>query len=406
MRRVALTDLSIQKLRAPATGQIEVFDAKAPGLSVRVGSSGAKSFFLTFRVKGDRRRRRGKLGRYPDMSLSSARAQRIEKLAIANRGTDPFVSPGPRDASAAKFDACVERFIAQYVLPTSKTPENPIRILRNEFVAAWGDRDVRRITKADVVKLLQAIRERGAPVAANRALARIRKLFNWLITQDAHALLEVSPCTGVKSLVKERSRERVLTDAELGRLWLAADALGYPYGAYFKLLAILGQRRTEIASMRWADIDGILGHAALWRIPSRTTKNGEPHVLPLPRAVVDILRACPRIMESPFVFPSAHHAGKHLSGFTKWKTKLDGQAHLSDWTPHDLRRTQASVAPALGISEIVLEQIHNHKLPKGQVSDSARVYMRYRYVDEMRRALDTYAAHIAKMAELEFRDAA
>lgn len=396
MRTVPLTDLSIQKLKAPLTGQAEVFDAKAPGLSLRIGSSGAKTFCLSYRLKGERKRRRGKLGRYPEISLSAARAERIEKLAQVNRGIDPFAASGPShiDIAICGFDACVERFITQYVLPNSKTPDNPIRILRNEFVAAWGARDVRGITKADVLRVLHGIRERGAPVAANRALARIRKLFNWLAQQDEHALIEHSPCAGLKRLAKEQSRERVMNGEELAALWRAAETLAYPYGSYFKLLALLGQRRTEIASMRWAEIDIGEDGGGLWRIPSRTTKNGEPHVLPLPRAAVDLLRGCPHIDDSPFVFPSAHDAGKHLSGFSKWKDKLDLMAGVADWTPHDLRRTQASVAPSLGISEVLMEQIHNHKLPKSQVSVSGKTYNRYRYVTEMREALEKYASYL------------
>jgi integrase len=400
MRRVPLTDLAIQKLKPPTNGQLEVFDSKAPGLSIRVGTTGTKTFFLSYRIKGERKRLRGKLGRYGEMSLSGAREERIAKLAQAAKGIDPFAVAGKSriDASITAFDACVKRFIDQYILPNSKSPENPIRILRKEFVAAWGTRDVRTITKADVLRVLRATHDRGAPVAANRALARVRKLFNWLIDQDEHELLENSPCAGVKLLFKERSRERVLTHGELGRLWLAADRLGYPYGAFFMLLALLGQRRSEIASMRWADIDCLAADGeALWRIPSRNTKNSEPQVVPLPRLAVAILRGCPRVLGSQFVFPSARHKEKHLTGFSKWKEKLDDLAELSDWTPHDLRRTQASVLPSLGVSEVVLEHIHNHKLSRAQVSDSARVYNRYRYVSEMREALEKYAAHIENL---------
>ena len=92
------------------------------------------------------------------------------------------------------------------------------------------------------------------------------------------------------------------------------------------------------------------------------------------------------------MFPSAHHTEKHLSGFSAWKAKLDGSAGVRDWTPHDLRRTQASVAPALGISEVLIEQIHNHKLPRTHVSVSGKIYNRYRYVNEMRVALEEYAS--------------
>jgi integrase len=402
MRRVPLTDLLIRKLKPPASRQIEIFDAKAPGLSVRIGASGAKTFFLLYRIKGERKKRRGKLGRYELMSLKAARNVRLEKLALAATGIDPFADTRQAtvDPSVCGFAACVDRFICNYVEPNSKAPTNAIRILRKEFVSAWGSRDVRTITKADVLTLLHGILKRPAPVAANRALARVRKLFNWLVGQDVHSLIEISPCIGIKRFYKESSRERVLGDEELAALWNAAESLGYPYGPLFKLLVILGQRRSEVAGMRWDEIEKleVEGHAQ-WKIPSRSTKNGEPHLIPLPELAVKILKDCPRISGSPYVFPSAHHKGKHLTGYSVWKTEIDHIAGVSGWCPHDLRRTQASIAPALEISEVLIEQIHNHKLPKTQVSASGVVYMRYRYIPEMRAALNKYAAHVEKLAE-------
>jgi integrase len=404
MLRTPLTDLAIRKLATPASGQRELFDGNAPGLSVRVGASGAKTFYLSYRVKGERKKRRGKLGRYETMSLKDAREARLLKLAEAAKGVDPFgdLRKGKIDLAVSGFDACVDRFVRHYVMPNSKSPENSTRILRNEFVAVWGNRDVRKITKADVLRVLYAIRDRGAPIAANRALARVRKLFNWLIDQDAHVLIDQNPCSGLKPLVKERSRERVLSDHELGQLWLAAASLGYPYGPFFQLLTLSGQRRTEIASMRWQDIDGLDGDGcALWRIPGRRTKNGEPHTLPLPRLAVQILKACPRVGGSPFVFPSAHGSGQYLSGFSVWKNRISLAAGFADWCPHDLRRTQASIAPRLGISEVLIEQIHNHRLPRNQVSASAKIYNRYQYLVEMRAALERYAFHVEGVADAE-----
>jgi integrase len=47
----------------------------------------------------------------------------------------------------------------------------------------------------------------------------------------------------------------VLTNAELVTVWRAADDDGYPVGTIIKLLMWTGQRRNEIASLRWEYID-------------------------------------------------------------------------------------------------------------------------------------------------------
>ena len=210
-KRVAFTDLLIQKMPVPAAGQIELFDARAPGLSLRCGSSGARVFYLTYRMKTGRTRRRGKLGVYPVMKLAEAREARIEKLSQVSKGRDPFAAQcAAEKPQSFPFDVCAERFIAEHVERKSKRPSDASRIIRREFIPVWSARDVRDITKADVRDVLNAIVQRGSGVSANRALARIRTLFNWLIDID---VLERSPCFRLptpssRGLARPRSLEQ------------------------------------------------------------------------------------------------------------------------------------------------------------------------------------------------------
>jgi len=389
-KRVAFTDLLIQKLKAPASGQTELFDARAPGLSVRCGASGTKAFYLTYRMKGDRKRRRGKLGVYPVMKLVEARDARIERLAQVSKGIDPFLFEQVTDQPEhLPFNAAAERFIAEHVERKSKRPSDASRIIRKEFVTVWRTRDVREITKSDVREILNAIVERGAGVSANRALARVRKLFNWLIDVD---VLERSPCYRLPTPVAETSRDRVLSDTELAGIWHAADACGYPYAPYTKLIVLLGQRRSEVAAMRWPHLDL---NSGLWTMPNRSTKNRETHVLPLPTLAVDIIASCPRISSSPFVFPSAHDSDRYMTGFTVMKTKLDKLTGVKDWVLNDCRRSMATHMPALGIDETIIERIQNHRLAAGaRVSQVQRIYNRYKYVPQMLDALEKWSAHL------------
>ena len=175
-------------------------------------------------------------------------------------------------------------------------------------------------------------------------------------------------------LSENGGRERVLSNDELGRLWAVAEALDYPYGPLFKLLALLGQRRSEVAGMRWNDVDL---SEAIWKMPARSTKNNQPHVLPLSRLAVQILKACPRIKGSPFVFPSGHDVNKHLTGFTAMKRELDRLSGAADWTFHDLRRTQATIFPDLDVDEMIVERIHNHALSSTTGSGSMKTYNRH-----------------------------
>jgi integrase len=235
-------------------------------------------------------------------------------------------------------------------------------------------------------------------------LAVIRKFFSWAVERS---IIEVSPALHVKKPSAEASRDRVLSDAELRLIWLAAEALGYPYGPLVRLLALTGQRRSEIAGMRRDELSG-----ALWTIPAQRTKNGRAHEVPLSTAAQAVLAALPRIAGSDYVL-TANGRGP-ASGFARAKNKLDAavltlaQEHAAErrqnepvritpWRLHDLRRTMASGLARLGTSPHVIEAILNHR--SGVVSGVAAVYNRHQYLDEKRAALEQWARHLKQLAD-------
>ena len=130
-------------------------------------------------------------------------------------------------------------------------------------------------------------------------------------------------------------------------------------------------------------------------MPNRSTKNKETHLLPLPRLAIEIIKSCPVISGSPFVFPSAHDRDNYLTGFTVMKQRLDRLSDVKDWVLNDCRRSMATHMPALGIDETIIERIQNHKLAAGtRVSQVQRVYNRYKYVPQMLIGLEKWAAHL------------
>src|SRR5207248_8846053 len=106
--------------------------------------------------------------------------------------------------------------------------------------------------KRDVVEVISAIEQRGAPVAANKALKSIKTFLRWCV---GRAVLDQSPAEGVPLPRKELSRDRVLSDEELAQVILAARKIGGPYGGVVEFLALTGQRREEVAGMTWVGLD-------------------------------------------------------------------------------------------------------------------------------------------------------
>jgi integrase len=169
------------------------------------------------------------------------------------------------------------------------------------------------------------------------------------------------------------------------------------------VLLLTGQRRGEVAGMRWSELKDIDTQNAIWVLPSNRTKNKQSHLVPLTPSVRELILDMPRV--SQFVFTTT---GKTpVSGFGKVKKRLDArinQMTLKDelssiphWTVHDLRRTMVThMNEKLGIPPHVVEAVVNHSsgLAKAGV---AGVYNRALYLEDRRQALHKWQSKIGEI---------
>jgi integrase len=177
-----------------------------------------------------------------------------------------------------------------------------------------------------------------------------------------------------------------LTDEELRKVWLAADAVGYPFGDFVKVAILTGQRPGEVSGMRREEL-----HGDTWILPGERVKNKKSHSVPLPRQALAILEAAHRTSDE-FVFS---YGARPLRGFHHAKAALDKAAGVTGWTLHDLRRTCASGLAKLEVGVAVIEQILNHR--GGSLAGVAGVYIRHRFEKEKREALQLWADHVDQM---------
>ena len=382
-----LTDIQIRQLTAVGEARLEIWDGRLPGFGVRVSASGNKSFVLLYRHKG--RSRRMTLGRYPIVGLAEARKRARSLLGLLATGIDPRASTANNRAGES-FDEAVNYFIETHCKQHNRisTWRETERILRVRFVDRWGNRLLRDIAKTDVVELIDEIIAKGTPSAANHALATARVFFNWCSDRD---LIDFNPCTRVKMPAKKVSRERVLNQEELVRLWHATCTLRYPFGTITQLLLLTAQRRNEVVQMCWSHLNF---EDATWTIPGHLTKNGNPHLVPLVPAVVTILRTVPRLADD-MLFPSPIGDGKAFSGFSSAKKRLEAQAQIEDFTLHDLRRTAATHMARLGVEPHIIEKLLNHVT--GIIGGVAGVYNRFSYRQEVRSAQELWTEYLCRV---------
>jgi integrase len=280
--KLKLTQLAVDKLKHPPTRRAEYFDTTLPGFALRLSHSGRKSWVVFYRAGCRLRRHTFPFKAFSKVDQARERAREI--MRDVARGIDPGVvkAPPPTVAELAT------QFIEQYAKRHNKSWRTTDAILHRHVVPRWRKRAADDIRRADVLKLLDALVDAGTPIAANRVLSVIRKMFNWSIERG---ILETSPAYVVKAPSPEVSRDRVLSDDEIVTVWNAADAISYPAGAFIHVLMLTGQRRAEVARMRWADIDMQSG---VWTLARSQVKNSQTHQVPLNQSVMDILADLPR----------------------------------------------------------------------------------------------------------------
>jgi len=236
-----------------------------------------------------------------------------------------------------------------------------------------------------VIDVVIAIKQRGAPAAANKVLKSIKTFLNWCV---GRAVLERSPADGVPLPTKETSRDRVLEDIELGRIIVAARQIGGAYGGIVELLALTGQRREEVAQMQWDELDLA---QRVWIIPGARANNARSHIVHLSNQSLAVLKSMNN--RGPFVFSAL--GARPYQDFSTAKRELDRSSGVAGWRLHDLGRTCVSGMARLGISPHVADKILNHR--SGTISGVAAVYQRHEFLAERQAALDLWGAHVGQL---------
>src|SRR6516225_6281182 len=386
MPRIRLTKSAIDALPTPKS-DVVYWDAGCPGFGVKVTPKGRKVFIVLYRTAGaGSRLRKYTIGPYGRVTLHQARVAAQKVFAAKLEGRDPASEKreAKRRVVADRVEDLLETFIAQH-LSQNRSGGEISRLLRREVGRPWAGRSIHEITKRDVVEVVAAIEQRGAPVAANKTLKSIKTFLRWCV---GRAVLDQSPAEGVPLPAKEVARDRVLDDEELAQVILAARKIGGPYGGIVELLALTGQRREEVAGLTWQELDL---EQRIWTIPNSRTKNGKAHVVHLSEQSMAALARADQ--PGPYVFSLL--GTKPFQEFSRAKRLLDQLSGVTGWRLHDLRRTCVSGMARLGVAPHVADKILNHQT--GTISGVAAVYQRHEFLAERRTALDLWGAHVGRV---------
>jgi integrase len=385
-----INEAVVRQLPPPAKGNRVTYfagamvqGAKAPrGFGVRVTAAGARAFVLNYRLRG--REHRVTIGAWPDWSALQAVREARDLRQRIDRGENPLDDRAPAPATTS-VAAVLDEFVTRHV----RNPRQPLRkSTADAYDSAFkrlvkpriGKLGIYEIRRSHVISMLDEIEDANGPVAANQALARVRKAFNWhALRDDEFRSPVIRGMARVRS--KERARTRVLSDDEIRTIW---PELTGTFGALIKTLLLTAQRRDEVARLNLKEI----GADGIWTIPAERYKTKHANFVPLSKAALAVIETQSAI--NGYVFPS--QVGTPFSGFSKSKAALDKAVPIPNWRLHDLRRTARTLMARAGVRPDISERVLGHTIPGVE-----GIYDRHHYVDEKRDALEKLAQLIERI---------
>jgi hypothetical protein len=375
MPKVALTDLSVRALKAPARGQVTVWDKNSP-IGVRVSQGGSKTFILMV-ASGQRH----VIGRFGVLTLSEARQEAKRILAEKVLGIAK-----PKQTSSITFAEAVPLFIDDnYKTSKGRTRSEAKRLLERHFLPAFRKKTLPEITDQDIGKELAKISDR--PSEQLHAFRVLRTFLRWCMRPPRRYITH-SPLEGYDPPGKDKKGTRVLSDAELVKIWRACDC---PHGDMVRLLILWGTRNGETGRLHRTWVDG-----NVLTIPGEFTKNHRAHAIPLLPMARSILRRQPN--RGGYFFPGRLLGESFFrdGSWGKLKLEIERRSGVTNWQLRDLRRTFRSTMAKLRVRREIAEILLNH-VTGANKNDLDEIYDRYDYLEEKRSALAKLEAHLTKL---------
>jgi integrase len=380
---VKLTDQAINKAAREAETdgkRRELSDAGCRGLRIRITPTDTRTWLLGARDPLGKPRRY-QLGNYPAMGISDARnAARALHQKVKQDGVDPIAEKRHRLAlgKAAKAGVGTLRALLDTYGETMEAPKS-WRAGRPRVELVFKrllDLPVSTVTLGDLQRCLDGY---DYPKSAAFVARTFRPVLKWA-SKPGRAYVSVD-LMHIDASAKIKPRERVLSEDELRAVLPHLRASASPHAQMMRFLLLTLARRDEAATATWSNVN--LG-AATWTITE--TKNGQPHVVPLPKQAVALLVGLEKGMPHELVFST--RAGEKLGNWDRHTKAIQRASGTDGWTRHDLRRTGATMLGEMGELPDIIEAALNHVSIR---SPLAATYNRSRYRPQVAAALQRLA---------------
>ena len=381
-----LTDNEIKCLKPR---KIRYLKCDGAGLNIEVLPSGKRSWIYRYRLNG--KPERTVLGRYPDMTLKTARLARAAKAEQVAKGTSPasekrLARTGlTRNPTVRQFG---ERYYNEQILPNWKDPLQIRRYLDNEIYPALGDKQLSEVEALHVQRLVYRKRDNGHVQAAIQLRSVLKRIFDFALHEQA-ATVNPAAMVATRYIGRARKRSRVLSPKEI-RLYLTTVYLSNirrQFKLALHILLLTMKRKSELLLSRWEDIDFASGE---WIIPGGNAKTGKPTVVYMSTQVSEMFSELKKLSGgSRLVLPGRGSIDRPFAKNALNKALEGLMFDMDPVTIHDLRRTGATQLTENGFNRDVIEKALSH-----EKEGIRAVYIIAEHADQRKQMLQWWSDYI------------
>lgn len=402
-----LTDAHCKNARcSPALKRERLSDSG--GLYLEVSPTGSKRWFWKYRING--KEGRMALGSYPSVGLTAARKARDAAKLQKAEGVDPVKARKVERLKASNPAGDTFKVVALEWYERQKGQwseghaERSLRQFERDLFPWLGERRLADIEPVELLATLRKVEERGAVETADRGLMLARQVWRYGVATGRVGRDITVDLKGALSPYRGRHFAAITDPEKLGELLRAIQAYrgGPIVRAALQLAPLLFQRPGELRGAAWAEIDL---EAAMWTIPAARMKRGKegkehgaPHLVPLSRQAVTVLRGLqPLTGRGVLVFPGERNHARPISE-NSVRTALISMGYTAEiQTWHGFRATaRTMLAERLDCDPLVIEAQLAHAVKDA----NGRAYNRTQYLDHRTRMMQLWADYLDRLRNM------
>ncbi len=358
------------------------------GLYLLVTPANARLWRLRYKVRG--RESMLGLGTYPATSLKAERDRRTELRAALEAGKNPAAERRAERASASNtFETIAREWLAKQPF-APKTLKKAVWTLEDLLFPYIGSRPVSGLTAPELLHVFRRLERRGNHETAHRARQRVSQVVRYAIATGRAERDPTGDLRCALTPIKVTNRAAITEPREVAQLLRAIDGYqGHPVvEAALQLAPLVFVRPGELRAAEWSEVD--LG-AGEWRIASSRTKMRRPHLVPLSRQAVAILREIePLTGRGHYVFPSPLTTRRPLSdnAITAALRRMGYTGEQMSW--HGFRAMASTLLNELGFPPDVIELQLAHR----ERNEVRAAYNRAQRLEERRKMMQAWADYL------------